>query len=66
MPDHQALLGDDVTQAGDESALTVRLQAIARGRADMAAQRLIDLQKLDDWIDTFGSALDRAAPKFTV
>ena len=46
----------------DEGA---RFQAIAEGRADVAAGRVLAPQSIDDWIETVGTAYERPLPQST-
>jgi hypothetical protein len=38
------------------------LAAIALGRADLTAGRLVDLKEIDDWIDSVGTPVERELP----
>ena len=39
------------------------LQAVAEGRADIAAGRVLTPQSIDDWIETVGTAYERPLPQ---
>jgi predicted transcriptional regulator len=40
-------------------------QAVADGRADVAAGRVLTPQGIDDWIETVGTAYERPVPQST-
>jgi predicted transcriptional regulator len=46
----------------DEGA---RFQAVAEGRADIAAGRVLMPQSIDDWIETVGTAYEGPLPQST-
>ncbi len=66
MSDHEAGLVEDAPVAGhDGQAPAVRLLAVAQGRADLRAGRLISPEEIDDWIETVGTPFARPVPQFT-
>jgi predicted transcriptional regulator len=40
-----------------------RFQAVADGRADIAAGRILTPQSIDDWIETVGTAYEISLPQ---
>jgi len=41
-------------------------QAVADGRADIAAGRILTPQSIDDWIEAIGTPYERPLPQSTV
>jgi predicted transcriptional regulator len=62
MPDLPGSQIEYATPVEDERAY---FQAVADGRADVAAGRVLTPQSIDDWIETVGTAYERPLPQST-
>jgi hypothetical protein len=62
MPDNHTALATVVTDEADENAaLTMLLTAVAYGRADLEAGRVVSPEHLDDWIEALVAPLPAPA-----
>ena len=59
MPDVPVSQMDSATAAREDK----RLRAVADGRADIAAGRILTPERIDDWIATLGTVYEKPLPQ---